>query len=64
MDLKELKLPADLCRRVEERVLAGSEQSLEDLVTSFLEELCGEFSDLDRAEEQRLEQRLKELGYL
>ncbi len=60
----ELKLPLELCQRAEERLLSGSDWSLEDLVVFVLEQLTEGPSEVDRSEEEFLRQRLRSLGYL
>ena len=64
MDQRTLKLPENLCRRVEERLLEGGDRTLEQLVVFLLEELAGDTITLDEREEALLEQRLRQLGYL
>lgn len=64
MEFVELKLPAELCREVEKRVLSSNGKSLLDLVVALLEELSRDAPELDRAEDSLLEQRLRDLGYL
>jgi hypothetical protein len=61
---RNIRLPEELCRKVEEQ-LGPRFDRLEDLLTAFLQELAREDSaKLDQAELQILEQRLKDLGYL
>lgn len=64
MTFKELRLRADLCAAVEEKLLRRSEMSVEDLVAFVLEELLRSSSELDVEEERLLEDRLRGLGYL
>ena len=61
----ELKLPDELCAKLEERFLdGGSGRTLEDLVVLVLEELAADTGDVERREEELLEERLQSLGYL
>lgn len=64
MEFVELKLPAELCRKVERRVLSGAGKSVEELVADLLEELSSDAATLDSAEDSLLEKRLRDLGYL
>jgi len=61
---REIKLPEDLCAAAEKK-FAGRFGSVEELVAFLLRELVsGDTVELDRAEKEAVEQRLKDLGYL
>jgi hypothetical protein len=61
---REVKLPEDLCAAAESKFRERF-QNVEELVTFLLDELVhGESTELDRAEQAAVEQRLKDLGYL
>ncbi len=65
METIEIKLPADLCRRVQQTFLeAESERNLESFVIAVLEELVEDWAEMDRREEEILAERLRSLGYL
>lgn len=65
MEMIELKLPADLCRRVRQKFLgAESAASLESFVATVLEELVEDTTAIDLREEELLAERLRSLGYL
>lgn len=62
--LRTVSLPQDLCMEAE-RQFGGRFDSLEALLTFVLQEITKvDASLLDQAEEQMIEQRLKDLGYL
>ena len=62
--LRTVSLPQDLCMEAE-RQFAGCFDNLEGLLTFVLQEITKvDASLLDQAEEQMIEQRLKDLGYL
>lgn len=62
---REVRLPADLCQRAEERFVGATFETLEDLVRFVLEELVqDEAQQMDEAEERIIEQRLRDLGYV
>ncbi len=64
IDLREVRLPKDLCIAAEQKFRERF-SSLEDLLVFVLEDLLREdASKLDQAEERIIEERLKELGYL
>jgi hypothetical protein len=53
-----------LCGRAE-KLLAGRFESLEALISFLLEEIVNDDAvKFDQAEEQMIEQRLKDLGYM
>lgn len=63
-DLRDLRLPSDLCAAAE-RKFAQSFGSVEDLLVFLLRNLLrDDASQLDAAEQALVEQRLRELGYL
>lgn len=61
---RTINLPEDLCGAAE-KLLAGRFESLEALVSFLLQEIVKDDGfKFDRAEEQMIEQRLKDLGYI
>lgn len=60
---RSVQLPEHLCAEAEKR-WGGRFASLESLLTSLLQELSRDETQLDRAEEKIIEQRLRDLGYL
>jgi hypothetical protein len=61
---RTVNLPEDLCAAAEKR-LTDRFDSLEALLSFLLQEIAkDEASRLDQAEEQVLEQRLRDLGYI
>lgn len=61
---RTINLPEDLCGAAE-KLLAGRFQNLEALVSFLLQEVVkDDAAKFDRAEEQMIEQRLKDLGYI
>jgi hypothetical protein len=63
-DVRELRLPAELCNDAERR-FAAHFGSLEDLLVFVLRELLrDEAVHMDQAEQRVIEQRLKDLGYI
>jgi hypothetical protein len=63
-DLREIRLPKDLCAAAEKKF--GSRfDTLDELVAFLLRELVqGDTMAMDQAEQAAVEQRLKDLGYL
>lgn len=63
-DMRDLQLPEDLCRKAEQQF--GSRfGAIENLLVSILQQLVGEEAvQMDAAEQQVIEQRLKDLGYV
>ncbi len=62
--LRTVSLPQDLCLEAEKQ-FGGRFGNLEGLLTFVLQEITKvDASRLDAAEEQMIEQRLKDLGYL
>ena len=61
---RTVHLPEDLCAAAE-KFATGRFESLEKLVTFLLQEIVKEEgAKFDQAEEQMIEQRLKDLGYI
>ena len=61
---RTVNLPEDLCAAAEKR-LPSRFDSLEALLSFLLQEIAkDEASRLEQAEEQVLEQRLRDLGYI
>ncbi len=61
---REVKLPADLCAAAEKE-FAHTFRSLEELLTFVLRDLLrNDAVKSDQAEQELVEQRLRELGYL
>jgi len=64
MEMRDVRLPADVCSRAEEK-FAGVFGSLEELLIFVLRDLSrDDASQADRAEQSMVEERLRELGYL
>lgn len=63
-DARQVKLPEDLCAAAEKKFGARF-ASVDELLAFVLRELLhGGTMELERAEQQAVEQRLKDLGYL
>jgi hypothetical protein len=63
-EFREIKLPEDLCAAAEKK-FGGRFGSVEELVAFLLRDLVsGDTVEMDRAEKEAVEQRLKDLGYL
>jgi hypothetical protein len=61
---RTLSLPEDLCAQAEEW-MAGRFDNLESLISFLLGEIVkNDASKLDQAEEEIVDQRLRELGYI
>ena len=63
-NLRQVQLPSDLCESVEKHY---SERfgTLEQFLTFVLQELVrDDAAQMDRAEQQVIEERLKDLGYI
>jgi hypothetical protein len=61
---RKVNLPEDLCAAAE-KCLTGRFDSLEALLSFLLQEIAkDEASRVDEADEQIIEQRLRDLGYL
>jgi hypothetical protein len=63
-DVREVRLPADLCAAVEKK-LGPAFGSLEELLVFILQDLSTSgASRFDDAEQRLIEERLRDLGYL
>jgi len=63
-ELRDVRLPADLCT-VAEKKFGHNFGSVEELLTFILQDLSrDDASQLDQAEQRLVEERLRELGYL
>ena len=63
-EFRDVRLPADMCAAVE-KAFAGKFESLEELLTFVLKELSSEDAlQADETEQQVIEERLRELGYI
>jgi hypothetical protein len=63
-EMREVRLPADLCLAAEQK-FSKAFANLEELLTFILRDLSlDQASQLDQAEQQLVEERLRELGYL
>jgi len=63
-EVREVRLPAQLCRDAESRFVARF-GSLEQFLTFLLHEVLGEdAARVDQDERRVIEQRLKDLGYI
>jgi hypothetical protein len=61
---RSISLPAELCKRAEEK-FGGSFGTLEQLLESLLTELLRtDATHADQQEQEMIEQRLRDLGYL
>jgi uncharacterized membrane protein YebE (DUF533 family) len=62
---RELRLPAELCEKVEEQIRGSQFATLEEFLTFVLRELAARNSSrLDKKEREAIEQRLRDLGYM
>ncbi len=63
-ELREIRLPSDLCAAAEEK-FGGAFRSLDELVVFLLQELIRrESADMERADQAVVEERLRALGYI
>jgi hypothetical protein len=63
-DFRTVRLPQELCEQAE-RWLEGRFDSLEALITFTLQEIVNDdCSKLDQQEEEMVQQRLRDLGYI
>ena len=63
-DMRQFQLPEELCAAAEKK-FAGRFRSLEELVVFVLSDLTADDAfQADRAEQQIIEERLRELGYI
>jgi hypothetical protein len=62
---RELRLPSELCEKIEEQIRGSQFATLEEFVTFLLREVASRNSSrLDEQERQTIEQRLRDLGYM
>jgi Arc/MetJ-type ribon-helix-helix transcriptional regulator len=62
---RELRLPSELCEKIEEQIRGSQFATLEEFVTFLLREVVSRNSSrLDEQERQTIEQRLRDLGYM
>ena len=62
--MREVKLPADLCQQIEQ-LYEKRFGTLEQFLTFVLQELShDDAAQADQAEQQIIEERLKDLGYI
>ena len=63
-EMREVRLPADLCAAAEKK-FGQSFANLEELLSFILRDLSrDDAAQLDEAEQRLVEERLRELGYL
>jgi hypothetical protein len=63
-ELREIRLPSDLCAAAEEK-FGSAFRSVDELVVFLLQELIRRDSaDMDRADQAVVEERLRALGYI
>jgi hypothetical protein len=63
-DLRDVRLPAQLCSEAEQR-FAARFGNLEELLTFLLRELLrDDAAQMDQAEQRIIEERLRDLGYI
>ena len=63
-DVREVRLPAELCNEAERR-FAARFGTLEELLVHVLQELLRDkAAQMDEGERRVIEQRLKDLGYI
>jgi hypothetical protein len=63
-EMRDVRLPADLCAAAEEK-FSHTFANLEELLTFVLRDLSlDDAAQLDQAEQRLVEERLRELGYL
>jgi hypothetical protein len=63
-EMREVRLPAELCAAAEKK-FAARFSSLEELLIFVLSDLSADdASQADRAEQHIIEERLRELGYI
>jgi hypothetical protein len=61
---REVRLPADLCAAAEAK-FGGTFRGVEELVVFLLQDLIRrDTTDLDRADQAVVEERLRDLGYI
>jgi hypothetical protein len=63
-EMREVRLPADLCAAAEKR-FGKKFANVDEILTAVLRDLANDdVSALDQSEQRLVEQRLRELGYL
>jgi hypothetical protein len=63
-EMREVRLPADLCAATEKK-FGNTFANLEELLTFVLRDLSRDAAaEFDQAEQRLVEERLRELGYL
>ncbi len=63
-EMREVRLPADLCAAAEKR-FGKTFANVDEILTAVLRDLANDdVSALDQSEQRLVEQRLRELGYL
>ncbi|HUO24180.1 MAG TPA: hypothetical protein VMU61_00850 [Candidatus Aquilonibacter sp.] len=63
-EFRQIRVPEDLCAAAESKFGNGF-GSVDELVAFLLQELMrGDTVSLDRAEQEAVEQRLRDLGYM
>lgn len=63
-ELREIRLPADLCSAAEKK-FGATFHSLDELVAFLLRELIDRDTiEMDRADQAVVEERLRDLGYI
>jgi len=62
---RELRLPADVCKKMEQRLQGSQFPSLEEFLTFVMREISSsDTSKIKSKERELLEQRLRDLGYM
>jgi uncharacterized membrane protein YebE (DUF533 family) len=62
---RQVRLPADLCAAVEEKIKGTKFATIEELLSFVLEEIAAKKSgELEEQERKLIEQRLRDLGYI
>ncbi len=62
---RELRLPEDLCNKIEKQIQGSQFANLEEFLTFVLQEIASRnSSQLDAQERQAIEKRLRDLGYM
>lgn len=62
---RELRLPSELCEKIEKQIQGSQFATLEEFLTFLLREVAArDSSRLDEQERQTIEQRLRDLGYM
>lgn len=62
---RELRLPSDLCEKIEQQIQGSKFATLEEFLTFLLREIASrDGSRFDSEERQTIERRLRDLGYM